>query len=593
MPDQILIFKKKCCWPWIICLLLLAGFLANSIGDYLVARENVRTTISESTLPLTSDNVYSEIQRDLLRPIFIASMMASDTFLRDWVLGGELDQSSIVRYLHEIKIEYGTITSFFVSNKSLNYYYAHGLLKSVSEDDPRDKWYFRVRDMETPYEINVDPDMANQDEMTIFINYRTKDYAGNFIGATGVGLTVNRMNHLISRYEAKYDRQIYFVDSSGTLVLRPSNSPMLRYNNLQEIEGLAGHVESLLDGTAESITYVRGNDRRIMNSRFVPELDWYLIVEQSEASMLAPLRRQLHVNLLTALLTTAIVAATCIFAVRTHEHGIEKQHRELIENAQIIERQQATVKDKTAELEAANHKLQRLNHEKDDFLNIVAHDLRNPLNSIIGFSEMTQSDLPPESPIKEALVYIQRSGEEMVNLINELLDISRIEASPESFEKLPVVWNAVIQQAIQRFEQDAARKHIEVKCQLGATEGTSVQGVEEWLGIVVNNLLSNAVKYTPEYGKVTVQTECREDRVITRIQDNGPGINREEQAKLFQKFVRLSARPTGNEHSTGLGLYIVKKMCERLDISVRVESALGQGATFILEQKLTVGDSRG
>lgn len=186
-----------------ICALLLTGFLTNSISDYLVARENVRRTITESTLPLTSDNVYSEIQRDLLRPVFIASLMANDTFLRDWAIAGEQDESSVVRYLHEIKIEFSTVTSFFVSEQSRKYYYAHGLLKTVREDEPRDEWYFRVRDMEAPYEINVDPDLANRDEMTIFINYRAKDYAGNFIGATGVGLTVNKVNNLISSYEAK------------------------------------------------------------------------------------------------------------------------------------------------------------------------------------------------------------------------------------------------------------------------------------------------------------------------------------------------------------------------------------------------------
>ncbi|HBR94103.1 MAG TPA: diguanylate cyclase, partial [Opitutae bacterium] len=81
----------------------------------LVSRGNIRDTITESTLPLTSDNVYSEIQRDLLRPVFIASLMAHDTFLRDWAISGELDDDAITRYLHEIKIKYATVTSFFVS----------------------------------------------------------------------------------------------------------------------------------------------------------------------------------------------------------------------------------------------------------------------------------------------------------------------------------------------------------------------------------------------------------------------------------------------------------------------------------------------
>jgi len=580
------ILHKKSSWAWIICVLLLAGFLVNSISNFLVAQQNVRKTLTESTLPLTSDNVYSEIQRDLLRPVFIASLMANDTFLRDWAINGEQDESAVVKYLHQIKIEYGTVTSFFVSDSSLKYYYAHGLLKTIKEKDPRDQWYFRVRDMEAPYEINVDPDMANQDEITIFINYRAKDYAGNFIGATGVGLTVHKVNNLISRYEAKYDRQIYFVDRRGDIVLRPSNSALLQYKSLQDIAGLADNVDKLLAGKTESLAYEREGDRRIMNCRFVPELNWYLIVEQSEAAMLAPLRQQLYTNLLTAILTTAIVAGICIFVVRSHEAGIEAQHEELMKKAKLVREKQTDFESKQAEFEIANEKLQALNHEKDDFLNIVAHDLRNPLNSIIGFSELTQDDLPEDSPIKDALADIQRSGEEMLELISELLNVARIEADHDCFETYPVAWNALLEESFRRFEKDAAKKNIQLKCELETTVDISVNGVEEWLVVIVNNLVSNAVKFTPEYGKVTIQTEQTTDRVITRIQDNGPGISREEQAKLFQKFVRLTARPTGNEHSTGLGLYVVKKMCDRLDIDIRVESALGQGAAFILEQKI-------
>ena len=333
MPPAI---NKRSRWAWILCGLLLVGFLTNSIGDYLVARDNVRQTITKSTLPLTSDNVYSEIQRDLLSPIFIASLMASDTFLRDWVIAGEQDESSIVRYLHEIKIRYGTITSFFVSEKTRKYYYAHGLLKTVSEDEPRDEWYFRVREMSEPYEINVDPDMANRDQMTIFINYQAKDYAGNFIGATGVGLTVSKVNNLISSYEAKYNRQIYFIDQDGTIVLHPSNSPMLEYASLAEIDGLEDQVEALLSDKVTSLDYVRDGKRRIMNCRLVPELNWYLIVEQSEDELLAPLRKQLYINIATALLTTAIVAGICIFVIRSHKSGIEASNHELTEQKRLM-----------------------------------------------------------------------------------------------------------------------------------------------------------------------------------------------------------------------------------------------------------------
>ena len=138
-------------------------------------------------VPLTSDTLYSEIQQDLLKPIFVSSLMAHDTFLRDWVLDGERAAQPVVRYLNEIQQKYGAFTAFFVSDRSRTYYQNKGVLKQVREGEPRDVWFFRVRGMDHPYETNVDPDMANDDTMTIFINFRVLDYEGRFLGATGIG----------------------------------------------------------------------------------------------------------------------------------------------------------------------------------------------------------------------------------------------------------------------------------------------------------------------------------------------------------------------------------------------------------------------
>ncbi len=580
------IFQKKSRWAWILCLLLSAGFLAHSISDYLVTRANVRQTMTESTLPLSSDNVYSEIQRDLLSPILIASMMANNSFLRGWVTTGEEDEERIVGHLREIKSRYRTVTSFFVSEKTRNYYHADGLLKKVREDEARDAWYFRVRDMKVPYEINVDPDMANRDETTIFINYRVHDEQGRFIGATGVGLTVNRANQLISRYETKYARQIYFVNATGDIVLRPSNSPMRQYRSLGEIDGLEEHAAGLLDGSTHSLTYERGGERRIMNCRFVPELNWYLIVEQSEESMLSPLRTQLRTNIITGLLMTMLVGFICIWVIRSHKAGIEAQNLELTENSRLILQQKADLDQKAAELEAANAQLLAVNHEKDEFLSIAAHDLRNPLSAIISVSSLIEQEIHPEGRARELLALIHESGQSMLELIEELLNVARIESFHGEIEKRAIVWNVLLENCVRQFEKHAGEKRIVLDCDIAETTAVTVHGVGEWLTSIMANLVSNAVKFGPPGSKVTVNTVRLGDFIETCVQDGGPGLGEQDKARLFQKFSRLSAKPTGNEHSTGLGLYTVKKMCDRLGIDIRVESEPGQGARFILRHPL-------
>ena len=177
----------------LISLLLLAGFLATSLVSYSVSVTLLKRGLADSILPLTSDNIYSEIQKDLIRPIFIASMMASDTFLRDWVLGGEQDVDRLTRYLAEVKSKYQTIASFFVSDRSANYYYGGGILKQVRPDEPRDAWYYRVRALHEPYELNVDRDMANSDAKSKVMILLTDGVhnAGEIDPLTAAGVTTH------------------------------------------------------------------------------------------------------------------------------------------------------------------------------------------------------------------------------------------------------------------------------------------------------------------------------------------------------------------------------------------------------------------
>ena len=227
-----------------LTVLLCLGFMVTALVNYVTARNLIRESIIGSELPLTSDNIYSEIQKDLVRPIFISSMMAGDTFLRDWMLAGEKDISKISRYLAEVKQRYGAHTSFLVSDRTRNYYQAEGLLKQVSPEAERDVWYYRVRGLTEPYEINVDPDMANKDDLTIFVNYRVLDYQDNLLGATGVGLTVDSVRGLINEYQERYHRTIYFVNPQGRLTLFAGEHALGK--NIAEIEGLKQIADGVL-----------------------------------------------------------------------------------------------------------------------------------------------------------------------------------------------------------------------------------------------------------------------------------------------------------------------------------------------------------
>jgi len=315
------IFKRQRLLLWLSILLAL-GFFATTLSSYYVSKQAILNAIVAQELPLTSSNVYSEIQKDLVRPVLISSTMAHDTFLRDWVLGGERDVDAMARYLREIKTRYGAFSSFFVSDRSARYYTGEGILKQVAPQAPRDVWYYRVRTMPEPYEINVDPDLANRDALTIFVNYRVFDFDGRFLGATGVGLTVDAVRHLISSYQQRFQRTIYFVDAEGKTVLFGNQSGR-QETDLRAIPGLRDLVDRILREKSGSYQFRDASGLHLLNVNYVPELKWYLFVEKRADAALADIRQTLYVNLAVCLGITLLVLFLTHVALARYQRRIE------------------------------------------------------------------------------------------------------------------------------------------------------------------------------------------------------------------------------------------------------------------------------
>lgn len=306
----------------LLSLLLAFGFFATTLGSYFVSKHAIREAIIGQELPLASSNIYVELQKDLVQPVVISSTMAHDTFLRDWVLKGEGNVDEMNRYLQEIKTRYGAFSSFFVSDRSLNYYTGSGVLKKVSASEPRDAWYYRVRGQKEDHEINVDPDLANQDAMTIFINYRVFDFSGQYLGATGIGLTIDAMHRRIKDYQQRYQRTIYFVDAQGKVVLFGGNgAPGLP--DLHTRPGLRDIIDRILLDKNGGYQYEAHGATHLLNVHYVPELKWYLFVEKDESEALAEVREVLYINLAICLVVTLLVVLLMNLSLSRYQRRIE------------------------------------------------------------------------------------------------------------------------------------------------------------------------------------------------------------------------------------------------------------------------------
>ncbi|MGH8334234.1 MAG: sensor domain-containing diguanylate cyclase, partial [Pseudomonas sp.] len=227
-----------------------------------------------------------------------------------------------------VMTHYGAYTAFFVSNTSLTYYHAKGVLKQVKATEPRDAWYFRVRDMADPYEINVDPDLANKDNLTFFINYKVYDYNNRFIGAAGVGLTVDAVIKLIDKYQQRYQRSVFFVDNFGRLVLTgaeggPEGARIGR--TLDQLDSMKDLVSQLPKPHSGSYEYSVRGQGHFLNVRFIPELNWYLFVDKREDGALSEIRQSLYLNLLICLIVTLIVLALLNRVIKRYQGKIQAQ----------------------------------------------------------------------------------------------------------------------------------------------------------------------------------------------------------------------------------------------------------------------------
>lgn len=314
--------KRKQYFALALCALLVLGFIASSTISYFVAHNSLSEQVASEALPLTSDNIYSEIERDLLRSILISSLMAHDTFVREWALSNEADPSEIERYLAEIEAKYDTTTAFFVSEATRNYYHSSGVLKTVDRDDPADAWFFRVREMNDDYEINVDTDTADRSRLNIFVNYRVQDFAGEFIGATGIGLEVDTVAERIRSYERRYGRTIYLTDRDGNLMLH--SGELSGADNIQEREGMQRVATDILSSSATETT-TTGPDGKTwyVNSRLIPELDWHLIIKQEGLAAETRILNALLINVGVALGLCALVGVGGWFTVRGYHVQLE------------------------------------------------------------------------------------------------------------------------------------------------------------------------------------------------------------------------------------------------------------------------------
>lgn len=232
----------------------------------------------------------------------------------------------------------------------------------------------------------------------------------------------------------------------------------------------------------------------------------------------------------------------------------------------------------------AERKLHEANKYKNRMIGMTAHDLRNPLISIRGLSELLldQTMGPLSEEQKEFIKVINDASRHLIDLINEILDVSAFESGKLTIKKEWTDFSKLIVERIRIFSVQADKKNIRLECNLehfGLVYLDSSRMIQ-----VIDNFTSNALKFSPEGSTVRIGLKKEGEKAVFTVSDQGPGFTEEDRTKLFSEFARLSARPTAGEHSTGLGLSITKKIVEAHGGIISLESPAdkeaGKGSLF-------------
>lgn len=297
--------------------LLLGVSVVGSIVNYLKSVEETQTQLLNTSLPLSVDNIYTEVQQRMVEPLLVSSLMSHDTFLRDWILSGEKDMTEIVRYLTEIQRKYNVFTTFLVSDKTKNYYHPRGLIDTINKDNSSDNWYFRFRGHKEPYEINLDYNANLSDSLIMFINYKVMDYKNETIGVTGVGVKILNIEDMLGSFKKKYKYDVYFVGQNGEITI--FSKGLNKRGNIDNIQGLKGLKSDIFGGKKSQFEYADKENEYLLNTKYIEKLKLYLFVEINKKEYIAELQKTFYINLAISLAVTLIVTLIISYAIGIYQ----------------------------------------------------------------------------------------------------------------------------------------------------------------------------------------------------------------------------------------------------------------------------------
>jgi len=549
------------------CILFLIIALA-AIAAYTISARQINRSFIEQQLSIASETMRLRLATTVNSELALVLKMADTPVIRQYFMNpSDPALNMLARTEFALYQEHFNNKLVFWINDVEKIFYSTGNAPYVVNPDEPENYWYNLTLYETEkfnFNINYNPDL---DQINLWVNvpvFVETSAVRKPIGMLGTGINLTDFSDFVASSYREFDENItpYMFNKYDEITSAVDYELVQNKVRLDKHLGESGKeliraAHELSEGESRSFVY----DKKIYLVNSIMEMEWYLAVSYPLPGLLA-LNRAMNTVFFSMLFLIFFMFIVINVFVARSENAMAEQNLQLIE---------------------ANRKAEFASQAKSDFLAKMSHEIRTPMNAINGMAELLlRGELSNDA--RSYAQDIKQAGNNLVSIINDILDFSKIEAGKLEINPIKYLLSSLINDTVNIIRTRLIEKPIRFFTNIDGNIPNSLIGDEVRLRQILINLLSNAVKYSDK-GNIgmTITVDKRDDKQVwlkIAVTDTGKGIRQEDQAKLFDEFVKVDVKRNQGIEGTGLGLAITKSLCIAMGGQISMESEYGKGSAF-------------